>query len=92
MSTIIETIADQLAKDVIEAQDTLDDDTLVDQIAQVIGASSPSTEEAFRTSARVRLAERRARKFLEDKLAHRDVAAPIDPSKDAPGTDIGGDH
>ena len=92
MSNVIEEVADALAKDVIEAMKHLGDDRLVDEIAQVIGASSPSTEEAFRTAARVRMAEQRARRYLEAKLAKEDVAAPVNASADALGTDIGGDH
>ncbi|MEM6388639.1 MAG: hypothetical protein AAF825_02240, partial [Pseudomonadota bacterium] len=59
---------------------------------QVIGASSPSTEEAFRTAARLRLAEKRSRVFLDKKLAREEVDVPVDASQDAPGTNIGGDH
>ena len=92
MSALIEKLADDLAKDVIRAAEELDDDGLVAEIAQVIGASSPSTEEAFRTAARVRLAMARARKYLDAKLAQEEVSAPVDASADAPGTDIGGDH
>ncbi|MEM9756580.1 MAG: hypothetical protein AAF914_11335 [Pseudomonadota bacterium] len=91
MSRITEDLADKLAIDVIKAMEKLDDDTLVDEIAQVIGASSPSTEEAFRTAARVRMAEARARKFLTAKLAGQKVEKPVSVA-DAPGTDIGGDH
>jgi hypothetical protein len=55
--TDIAGIADKLALEVIAAAEALDDDRLVNEIAQVLGASSPSTEEAFRTAARVRMAE-----------------------------------
>ena len=69
MSRIAEELADQLAKDTLEAAEALGDDRLVEQIAQTIGASSPTTEELFRTLVRVRVAEARARKVLEARLA-----------------------
>ncbi|QBY00404.1 hypothetical protein E2K80_06335 [Rhodophyticola sp. CCM32] len=73
--SIVEELADKLAKDAIEAADTLDDDQLVNRIAEVIGASSPSTEEAYRTAVRVRMAEARARRYLEEQLS-KGKAAP----------------
>ncbi len=36
----------------------LDNDRLYDEVAKVLGASSPTMQEAFMTSIRVRLAER----------------------------------
>lgn len=62
-------MVDKLAVDVLGAMVKLDDDQLPEQIAQVIGASSPTTEELFRTAIRVRMAEERARKALAAKLA-----------------------
>lgn len=66
--SITEDLADKLAIDVIAAMETLGDDRLPDEVAAVIGATSPTTEEAFRTAVRVRIAEQRARKFLAEKL------------------------
>lgn len=62
-------MVDKLAVDVLDAMVKIDDDQLPEQIAQVIGASSPTTEELFRTAIRVRMAEERARKALAAKLA-----------------------
>lgn len=92
MSGAMEKLADELAKDAIAAAQALDDDDLVNEVATVIGASSPSTEEAFRTAARVRMAEARARRYLERKIAGEVVDKPVDVSADAEGTNIGGDH
>lgn len=92
MSRMTEEIADKLAQDVLKAMEETGDDGLANEIAQVIGASSPSTEEMFRTAVRVRQAEGRARRHLEAKLSGKAVAAPVNASADAPGTDIGGDH
>jgi len=69
MSRIAEELADQLAQDVIAAAARLGDDRLIEDIAQSIGASSPTTEEMFRTLVRVRIAEARARKLLEQRLS-----------------------
>jgi len=74
MSRIAEDLADKLAQDVIEAAEKLGDERLVEQIAQAVGASSPTTEELFRTAVRVRIAEARARKLLNDRLEKARVA------------------
>ncbi len=92
MSDVINRLADELARDTIKAMQELGDDELVNDVAAVIGSSSPSTEEAFRTAARVRMAEARARAYLEKRLAGEAVDKPIDAAADAEGTNIGGDH
>ena len=69
---ITEELADQLAKDVLDAEEKLGTETLVNEVATVIGASSTTTQEAFLTAIRVRRAEQRARKYLADKLATSD--------------------
>ncbi len=71
---ITEDLADSLAKDVIAAEEKLgsEEDALAKEIATVIGASSTTTQEAFLTAMRVRRAEARARKVLEQKLADAD--------------------
>lgn len=61
-------IAAQLAEDTLSAQDNLGQDRLYMEVAQVLGASSQSLEEAFLTEIRIRLAERKARDFLNQKL------------------------
>jgi predicted component of type VI protein secretion system len=76
MSAITEKLADQLAQDVIAAAEAMDDDTLVDEIARALGTSSPTTEEMFRTFVRVRTAEKRARRMLEQKIAKHRQNAP----------------
>jgi hypothetical protein len=62
-------LIDKLALDVLKAAEELDDDRLAETIAQAIGASSPTTEELFRTAVRIRMAEARARRMLEEKIA-----------------------
>jgi hypothetical protein len=48
--------------------DELGDDRFYMEVSKVLGATSPTTQEAFMTAIRVRLAERRARQFLEARL------------------------
>ncbi len=69
MSRIAEELADKLAIDTIAAARDLGDEGLIEQIAQAVGASSPTAEELFRTAVRVRIAEARARRLPEDRLA-----------------------
>lgn len=57
-------LADKLAADTIKAMDALGDDTLYEQVAKVLLATSQTSEEAYLTSIRIRMAERRAREFL----------------------------
>ena len=63
--TALQDLADQLAEDVLAAETELDDDRFYEKIAKVLMAASPTFQEAFMTSVRVRLAERRGREFLE---------------------------
>ena len=67
--SVVEELGDALARDVIEAMDRLKDDRLFDKIAKVVGDASPTLLEALTTAYRVRMAEKRARKWLEAALA-----------------------
>ena len=69
MPSLIEEIADALALDVIRAAQELGDDNLITDIANIIGASSTTTQEAFMTAVRVRLSEQRARRTLAERLS-----------------------
>lgn len=85
---VIEDLADALARDVIAAAEELGDEQLIAEIGSVLGASSPTTQEAYMTSVRVRLAERRARRVLAERLsaaaaARQDGSAASFPA--APG-------
>ncbi|UWQ39077.1 hypothetical protein K3552_08740 [Leisingera aquaemixtae] len=68
MSTI-ETLAQKLAIDTLKVQDASGEERLFVEVGQVLGAASQSLEEAFLTEMRVRLAERKAREFLNKKVA-----------------------
>lgn len=65
---VTEDLADALAKDTIEAAAALGDESLIDEVAKVVGATSTTTQEAFLTAVRVRLAAARGRRFLDEKL------------------------
>lgn len=65
----LQLMADKLADDVLAAEEELGDDRFVEKVSQVLLAASPTFQESFMTSIRVRLAERRGRKFLEAALA-----------------------
>ncbi len=81
MSDVTQTLADDLARDTIEAMERLDNDRLFVEVGKVLGASSTTLQEAFLTSIRVRLAERRGRVFLEAtvKAAETGGVAPVAP-------------
>ncbi|WP_425070559.1 hypothetical protein [Sagittula sp. S175] len=88
--SVVEDLSDKLAQDVIKAMDALGDENLPDQVASVLGASSPSSEEIFRAAVRIRLAERRARAFLTDhvkKALEAKKKGEAIPEARAPGSD-----
>lgn len=68
---VTEDLADALAKDTIEAMAKLGDENLINEVAKQLAATSTTAEEAFMTSVRVRLAERRARQFLKNHVAEQ---------------------
>ena len=79
----IEDLADQLAKDVLDSQDELQDDRFYEQVGRVLMAASPTLQEYYMTSIRIRLAERRGRIFLDKALkAKREGGAAPDAPRD----------
>lgn len=72
---VLEDLADDLARDTLAAAEKLGSETLVEEVAKQLGASSTTMEEAFMTSVRIRTAEIRARRFLENRVARPDKAA-----------------
>jgi hypothetical protein len=75
MATLQE-MADQLADDVLAAEAELQDDRFYEKVSVVLLAASPTFHEAFMTSVRVRLAERRGREFMLRSLAVKRGEAP----------------
>ena len=74
--SVVEDLADALARDVIKAADELGDENLIMEISKVVGSTSPTTQEAYMTAVRVRLAERRGRRALEARLAKGPAGGP----------------
>lgn len=75
MSGTIETLAQKLAVDTLKVQDASGEERFYVEVGQVLGAASQSLEEAFLTEIRVRLAERKARDFLNKKVAELQAQA-----------------
>lgn len=66
--SLTQELADKLAEDTFKAMNATGDDRFYMEVAKVIGASSTTLEEAYLTTIRVRLAERRARQFILERL------------------------
>jgi len=61
---LLEDLADELAREALAAAEVSGDTTIVDQVGEVLGASSQTLQEAYLTAVRVRRAEKRARALL----------------------------
>ena len=85
--SVVEDMGDALARDVLDACAELGDDRFFEKVSKVLLDASPTMQEAFMTAVRVRLAERRARAFVEQtlKAKRQGTAAPKAP----PGGDGG---
>lgn len=79
--SIIEELGDALARDVIAAMEELGDDRFFDKVAKVVADASPTLLESYTTAYRVRVAELRARKFVEASLKAKrgGGVAPVAP-------------
>lgn len=69
MSATLETLADDLARDVLAAQDELGDDRFWERVSKLLADSSPTLQDAYLLAVRTRLADRRAREFVNRSLA-----------------------
>ena len=82
----LQSLADKLADDVLAAEAELGDDAFFEKVSRVLLAASPTFQEAYITSIRVRLAERRGRDFLEKALKTKREGGVIDDGpRDAGG-------
>lgn len=80
---VIEDLGDDLARQTIAAMEELGDDRLYNEVAKAIAVSSPTLQEAFLTSIRIRLAAQRGQKFLDATLkARREGAKSPDAPRD----------
>ncbi len=79
MSDTLNTLAAKLAEDTMKVMDEIGEERFFVEVGEVLGAASQSLEEAFLTEIRVRLAERKARKFVVQRLAeHRSQVKAIE--------------
>ena len=88
----LQDLADKLADDVLAAETELGDDRFFEKVAQVLAAASPTFQEAYITSIRVRLAERRGRLFLERALAAKRGEIVEEGAEAEPVIDVGSGH
>ena len=89
--SVLQEMADKLADDVLAAEAELGDDRFFEKVAQVLAAASPTFQEAYITSIRVRLAERRGRLFLERALAAK-RGEIVEEVAEEPIIDVGMGH
>jgi hypothetical protein len=61
---LTEDMADEIAQLALADEKRSGDETIIAQVAEILGASSQTLQEAFLTSVRVRRAERHARELL----------------------------
>ncbi len=66
---VVEDLADELAKDVLKAADMAKDVDLYKKVSEIVGDSSTTLQDAYLTAVRVRIAERRARSYLNDYIS-----------------------
>lgn len=71
--SMLEDIADGLAKRAMELIDKTGDETLEKRITDEIGTSSPTLQEHFATAMRIRKAELRALKLLDKYEKGEDI-------------------
>lgn len=90
--SVLQEMADKLADDVLAAEIELGDDRFFEKVAQVLAAASPTFQEAYITSIRVRLAERRGRAFLERALAAKRGLAVEETAEETVIDDFGSGH
>jgi hypothetical protein len=83
---VVEDLGDELAKKTIEAMDEIGEDRFYNDVARVIGASSPTLQEAFLTSIRIRLAAARGNEFIDATLEakRKGARAPDAPREQEP--------
>lgn len=79
--SVVDDLGDKLAIETLKAQDELGNDRFYMEVSKVVGAASPTLQEAFMTSIRIRMAALRAHGFVEQTLKARREggAAPAAP-------------
>ncbi|MGJ8624064.1 MAG: hypothetical protein ACSHW1_14990 [Yoonia sp.] len=67
----VDKVAGELADLALQDQRRSGDETIVDEISEIVGASSQTLQEAFLTAVRVRRAEDRARELLAKRASEQ---------------------
>ena len=62
-------VADELARESLELYEKTGDEEIFQEVTKIIGASSQTLEEAYKTAVRVRRAEKRALEMLAQRRA-----------------------
>ncbi|MEZ5722681.1 MAG: hypothetical protein R3D59_14470 [Paracoccaceae bacterium] len=62
-------VADELARESLELYEMTGDEEIFQEVTKIIGASSQTLEEAYKTAVRVRRAEKRALEMLAQRKA-----------------------
>lgn len=65
---VVDDLADKLAVETLKAQDELGNDRFYMEVSRVVGAASPTLQEAFMTSIRIRMAAIRAHSFVDSTI------------------------
>jgi hypothetical protein len=66
---LTEDMADEIAQLALADELRTGDEGIIAQVAEILGSSSQTLQEAFLTSIRVRRAEKRARDMLAERAA-----------------------
>jgi hypothetical protein len=66
---LTEDMADEIAQLALADELRTGDESIIQKVAEILGSSSQTLQEAFLTSIRVRRAEKRARDMLADRAA-----------------------
>ncbi|PHQ82132.1 MAG: hypothetical protein COB65_09345 [Thalassobium sp.] len=72
----LEDTADELAQLALADQERSGDEKVVDEVGEILGASSQTLQEAYLTAVRVRRAETRARALLNRRAIAAKNATP----------------
>ena len=64
----LQKLADELARDAIKYIDATGDEDIVEDLVKILGETSQTAEEAFKTAVRVRRANNKARELLKRRV------------------------
>lgn len=73
---LLDDMADEIAQLALQDEAATGDDQIVVKIGEILGSSSQTLQEAYLTAIRVRRAEARARRMLQDRATARSGGSP----------------